>query len=183
MNQMLRTRIMLRSARVYRICRIQNICHSFNNCLRIWSQDEPAGQLAFISNGNKGFKPTLGANSPRPPAACFAMAIEGKCTREKCTYSHDRSILQAYLEELKVKIVKSPYHAPVHSTSTPTGSPGKSFQKQSSIAVNDNERHLAEPARHVINLNYSDSSVAEVVQNEFLHSYPEVSRACITYAS
>ena len=101
--------------------------------------EEPAGQLAFISNGNKGFKPTGGAHVPRPPAACFAMAIEGKCSREKCTYSHDHSILQAYLEELKVKIVKSPYHAPTRSTFTPTGSSSKGYQKQNSIAVNDTE--------------------------------------------
>jgi len=52
--------------------------------------------------------------------------------------------------------------------------------RTNSIAVNDRiplPWHLAEPARHVINLNYSDSSVAEVIRNEFLHSYSEAELA------
>ena len=49
--------------------------------------EEPASQLAFI-NSRKGSKPPGVADS-RAPLACFQMAIEGKCSREKCTYSHD----------------------------------------------------------------------------------------------
>ena len=71
--------------------------------------EEPASQLAFI-NSSKGFKPP-GATDSRAPLACFQMAIEGKCNREKCTYSHDRPVLESYLQELMTKIVKSPYHS------------------------------------------------------------------------
>jgi hypothetical protein len=107
------------------------------------------------------------------------MAIKGKCIREKCTYSsHDRVVLQGYLQELMTKIVKIPYHLTprVHSSGS-SGGHTKSFQKQSSLVADSNEKAATESPRHVVNLNYSDTSIAEIVRNEFLHSYPEVGLA------
>jgi len=142
--------------------------------------EEPASQLAFI-NSNKSSKPYNGGDV-RAPLACFQMAIDGKCSREKCTYSHDRVVLQGYLQELMTKIVKSPYHSTprVHSSGS-SGGHTKSFQKQNSLVADSNEKSATESPRHVVNLNYSDTSIAEIVRNEFLHSYPEV--GLVTHAS
>ena len=129
--------------------------------------EEPASQLAFI-NSSKGLKPP-GATDSRAPLACFQMVIEGKCNREKCTFSHDRPVLESYLQEL---MTKSPYHSKSRVLPSSNSGHSKGFQKHNNLVEESKDKASLEAARHVVNLNYSDTSMAEIVRNEFLHSYP-----------
>ena len=137
--------------------------------------EEPASQLAFI-NSSKGLKPP-GVTDSRAPLACFQMAIDGKCNREKCTYSHDRPVLESYLQKLMTKIVKSPYHSKPRVLPSSNSGHSKGYQKHNSLVEESKDKASLEATRHVVNLNYSDTSIAEIVRNEFLHSYPEVGSA------
>ena len=68
--------------------------------------EEPAEELAFVSNNNnKGAKP--GFKDSKVPLACFSKAIDGECKRDNCTYSHDPSVLSAYLQDTLQMILRA----------------------------------------------------------------------------
>ena len=75
------------------------------------------------------------------------------------------------------KIVKSPYHSKSRVLPSSNSGHSKSFQKHNSLVEESKDKASLEAARHVVNLNYSDTFIAEIVRNEFLHSYPEVGLA------
>ena len=81
------------------------------------------------------------------------------------------------MQDLTAKIVKSPY-APRPRMQAETSGHAKTYQKQSTLVAENNES-----PRHVVNLNYSDSTVAEVARNEFLHSYPEAGLVSLMHRS
>eukprot|EP01036_Dinobryon_divergens_P061864 gene61864-biopygen30776 len=94
--------------------------------------EEPAGSLAFISRKIKNSGASTGADK-KDPLACFSMAIEGSCKRENCTYSHEPSILSAYLSETLSKIMKSPYYKPRSIVSSSTPGQSKPYQRQHNL--------------------------------------------------
>ena len=75
------------------------------------------------------------------------------------------------------KIVKGTYHSKARVLPSSNSGHSKGFQKHNNLVEESKDKASLEAARHVVNLNYSDTSIAEIVRNEFLHSYPEVGLA------
>ena len=136
--------------------------------------EEPAGFLAFISRNVKDPVGTSGAEK-KDPLACFSMAIEGSCKRENCSYSHEPSILISYLSETLSKIMKSLYYKPrVIVSSTPGGSKPP-YQKQHNLIEGDVRKQAAHGPDQltVLNLNFKEPSMAEILRQTFLNLHPE----------
>ena len=100
------------------------------------------------------------------------MAIEGSCKRDNCTYSHDPSVLGVYLQETLSKIRKSPFYkqrGAVGFSSQP-----KPYQKQH--ALTDSVVHREGSASDqltVLNFNFKEPSMAEILHQTFLNLHPE----------
>ncbi len=139
------------------------------------SEEPAAGSLAFISKNFKNSGATSGAEK-KDPLACFSMAIEGSCKRENCTYSHEPSILSAYLSETLSKIIKSPYYKPRSIVSSSTPGQSKPYQKQHNLTGGDVRKQAAHGPDQltVLNLNFEEPSLAEVLRQSFLNLHPEV---------
>ena len=137
--------------------------------------EEPAGSLAFISKNFKNSGATSGADK-KDPLACFSMAIEGSCKRESCTYSHEPSILSAYLSETLSKIMKSPYYKPRSIVSSSTPGQSKPYQKQHNLTEGEGRKQAVHGPDQltVLNLNFKEPSLAEVLRQSFLNLHPEV---------
>ena len=134
--------------------------------------EEPADTLAFIAKNTKA--PMLGQGEKKDPLACFSMAIEGSCKRENCTYSHEPAVLGVYLNETMSKIMKSPFYKPrglVASTQP------KPFHRQHALVDSDLQRQVTTNSDQltVLNLNFQEPSMAEILRQHFLNLHPEVS--------
>ena len=133
--------------------------------------EEPADTLAFIAKNTKA--PMLGQGEKKDPLACFSMAIEGSCKRENCTYSHEPAVLGVYLNETMLKIMKSPFYKPrglVASTQP------KPFQRQHALVDIDLQRQVTTNSNQltVLNLNFQEPSMAEILRQHFLNLHPEI---------
>ena len=137
--------------------------------------EEPAEELAFVINNNKGAKPGYhsGAKDSKVPLACFSRAIEVVCKRDNCTFSHDPSVLSAYLQDTLQKILKGLNYkkSATQSTSILQRPP----QKHNFVSQSDQLDLSASDGLTLPNLNFSAEAVlAEVMRQNFLHHYPEV---------
>ena len=133
--------------------------------------EEPADTLAFIAKNTKA--PMMGHGEKKDPLACFSMAIEGSCKRENCTYSHEPAVLGGYLNETMSKIMKSPFYKPrgLVASSQP-----KPFQRQHALVDSDLQRQGTTNSDQltVLNLNFQEPSMAEILRQHFLNLHPEV---------
>jgi hypothetical protein len=132
--------------------------------------EEPADSLAFIARDPR--RPGELQGDKKYPLACFSMAIEGSCKRKNCTYSHEPSVLGVYLQETLPKIMKSPFYK--RRGAVGSSSQLKPYQKQH--ALTDSVVHREGSASDqltVLNLNFKEPSMAEILRQTFLNLHPE----------
>ena len=83
-------------------------------------------------------------------------------------------MLAVYLQETLSKIMKSPFYKPkgVVASSQP-----RLYQKQHALTNGDTLRQISTGTdqRTVLNLNFQEPSMAEVLRQSFLNLHPEIS--------